>query len=70
MCSNDWKKEKPMGNLSKDSLLKIWSNEKFIDLRKRLMRSDRNHKPCNVCDVDGLLNGKQAFDKWKLYLTK
>ena len=70
MCSNDWKKEKSMGNLSKDSLLKIWSNEKFIDLRKRLMRSDRNHKPCNVCDVDGLLNGKQAFDKWKLYLTK
>ena len=70
MCSNDWKKEKSMGNLSQDSLLKIWSNEKFVDLRKRLMKSDRNHKPCNVCDVDGLLNGKQAFDKWKKYLTK
>ena len=70
MCSNDWKKEKSMGNLSKDSLLNIWSNEKFIALRKKLINSDRTHKPCNVCDVNGLLNGKQSFNKWKNYLTK
>ena len=39
MCSNDWKKEKTMGNLSNDSLLTIWSNDKFIDLRKKLLKS-------------------------------
>lgn len=70
MCSNDWKKEKPMGNLSDNSLLKIWSNKKFVELRKKLMNKDRNDKPCSVCDVNGLLNGKQAFEKWKKYLQK
>ena len=69
MCSNDWKKEKSMGNLSKGSLLTIWSNKKFTKLRKKLMNSDRNHKPCNVCDVNGLLNGKKSFNRWKSYLT-
>ena len=70
MCSNDWKKEKSMGNLSKESLLSIWSNKKFVDLRKKLINSDRNHKPCNVCDVNGILNGKKSFEKWKNYFSQ
>ena len=70
MCSNDWKKEKPMGNLSKESLLEIWSNKKFLDLRKKLLNSDRNHKPCNVCDVNGILNGKKSFENWKNYFSQ
>ncbi len=67
MCSNDWKKEKTMGNLSKDSLLKIWSNQIFNNQRKKLCNSDRSGSPCNVCDVDGILNGKSAFKRWGEY---
>ena len=67
MCSNDWKKERPMGNIHKDSLIKIWSNNKFISKRKKLCNKDRNENPCNVCDVDGTLNGKISFDRWKDY---
>ena len=48
----------------------IWSNEKFVDLRKKLFNKDRNHKPCNVCDVNGMLNGKDAFKKWESYFSK
>ena len=70
MCSNDWKKELIMGNLNSDSLLNIWSNDKFLKLRKKLCDSNRNHAPCNVCDVNGTLNGKKSFEKWKNYLTK
>lgn len=70
MCSNDWKKEKIMGNITNESFIEIWSNEKFLDLRKKLMNGDRNHNPCNVCDVNGLLNGKKSFDRWKSYLNK
>ncbi len=70
MCSNDWKKEKPMGNIFKSSLIDIWSNKKFIELRKKLVNKDRSHKPCNVCDVNGMLNGKNAFQKWKSYLSR
>ena len=70
MCSNDWKKELPMGNLNKDSLISIWSNEKFISLRKKLINKDRKHSPCNVCDVNGLLNGEKAFHRWQKFLQK
>ena len=70
ICSNDWKKELIMGNIKKDSLIDIWSNEKFLDLRKKLCKSDRNHSPCNVCDVNGTLNGQKSFERWKNYFSK
>ena len=34
------------------------------------MKSDRCHSPCNVCDVNGTLNGKKSFDKWKNHFTR
>ena len=67
MCSNDWKKEKIMGNLSKDSILKIWSNQLFNIKRKKLCNSDRSENPCKVCDVEGIMNGKSAFKRWQEY---
>jgi len=71
ICSNDWKKKAVVGNVIKEekSLVEIWSNEKFISLRKKLMMSDRSHSPCNLCDVNGTLNGKKSFEKWKNYLS-
>ena len=70
MCSNDWKKELPMGNLNKDSLISIWSSEIFISLRKKLINKDIKHSPCNVCDVNGLLNGEKAFHRLQKILQK
>ena len=70
MCSNDWKKEKPLGNILTESLLKIWSSSEFIKVRKKLYKKDRCHKPCNVCDVDGTLNGKRSFERWEKYFLK
>mgnify|MGYP001166725513 FL=1 len=70
MCSNDWKKEKIYGNILKDSLLTIWSNNKFNDIRKKLSCGNRNYKPCSVCDVNGTLNGQKSFDRWLEYFSK
>ena len=70
MCSNDWKKEMIMGNISNESFIKIWSNEKFLALREKLSKKNRNHKPCNVCDVNGTMNGLESFKRWKKYLNK
>lgn len=71
ICSNDWKKEASVGNLITESrsLVEIWTSEKFINIRKKLMKSDRCHSPCNLCDVNGTLNGKKSFEKWKNYLS-
>jgi len=70
MCSNDWKKEKIHGNINSTSLVDIWKNESFLKKRKKLICGNREDKPCNVCDVDGTLNGKASFDRWKNYLSK
>ena len=70
MCSNDWKKDMIMGNITNESFIGIWSNEKFLALRKKLSNSDRNHKPCNVCDVNGMMNGQENFNRWQKYFNK
>lgn len=70
MCSNDWKKENIIGNINKENLLDIWIKKNFLDVRSKLLNSDRNHKPCDVCDVNGTLNGKKSFDEWKTCLSK
>lgn len=70
ICSNDWKKEAVVGNIATESLIKIWSNKMFSNIRKSLINNNRCHQPCQTCDVNGLMNGKKSFDKWKKYLSK
>ncbi len=70
ICSNDWKKEAPVGNISKESILDIWVSEEFMNIRKKLSKSDRNYKPCMTCDVNGTLNAKNAFTNWQTHLAK
>ena len=65
ICSNDWKKEAVVGNIGDESLVKIWSNKMFSNIRKSLINNNRCHKPCKTCDVNGLMNGKKSFDRWK-----
>lgn len=69
MCSNDWKKEKVMGNIKNNSIVDIWRNEIFNNTRKKLSNCDRSEAPCNVCDVEGTMNGKTAFDKWNAFFS-
>jgi len=59
MCPHDWGKKLLLGNLVKDKFLDIWFSKKSMDLRKKLNNSNRNFSPCNVCDVDGTIMGKE-----------
>lgn len=70
ICSNDWKKEAPVGNIANQSILDIWISEKFLKIREKLSKSDRNYKPCKTCDVNGTLNAKNAFKNWQSHLSK
>lgn len=70
ICSNDWKKEAPVGNIANQSILDIWISEKFMKIREKLSKSDRNYKPCKTCDVNGTLNAKNAFKNWQSHLSK
>ena len=59
MCPHDWGKKVILGDLNKEKLKDIWFSKRFMGIRKMLNKSNRNFKPCNVCDVDGALMGEK-----------
>ncbi len=59
MCPHDWGKKIILGNLYKEKLVDIWFSKKSMKIRKLLNKSNRDFKPCNVCDVDGTFMGKK-----------
>jgi radical SAM protein with 4Fe4S-binding SPASM domain len=61
-CSNDWGREHVVGNLLTMSLHDVWFSKPMTKIRKKLMKGNRNHSPCNKCSVDGSLFGKPSFD--------
>ena len=66
-CSNDWGREHVIGNLMQQSLHDVWFSKPMTKIRKRLMKGDRSHSPCNGCSVDGSLFGKPSYDIVKDY---
>jgi len=61
-CSNDWQKEKKVGNLAKQRLKDVWLGDTINVIRKKLVKGDRTESPCNKCTVNGQLFGKPSFD--------
>ena len=59
MCPHDWGKKVILGDLNKEKLKDIWFSKRFMRIRKMLNKSNRNFKPCNVCDVDGTFMGEK-----------
>jgi len=59
MCPHDWGKKVILGNLNNNKLLDIWFSKKSVKIRQMLNNSNRNFKPCNVCDVEGTLMGEK-----------
>ena len=61
-CSNDWGKERIIGNLAKQSLYDVWMSDDMKGIRSNLKKGDRSQSPCNKCSVKGTLFGKPSFD--------
>ena len=61
MCPHDWGKKKVVGNLIQQSFREIWLGKSFFTARKMLALGKRVFSPCNVCDVNGIMNGKKVL---------
>ena len=59
-CSNDWGRKIVIDNIMRSSLENIWMNEKFLDIRTRLLQGSRDFAPCNTCNVNGLITGSES----------
>ena len=70
MCSHDWGKKNILGNLNTSSFIEIWTSHLSEVSRKSLLKGNRNFSPCNVCDVQGNLIGKQHGTAWKKHYEK
>ncbi|HHU17000.1 MAG TPA: radical SAM protein [Clostridiales bacterium] len=53
VCCFDALNKTSMGNINQNSIIDIWYNSKFDDLRQHLLRFSRNNYLCDVCDYDG-----------------
>ncbi len=66
VCGMDWGRKSNIGNIMKESIKDIWLGETFASYRKELIKGNRkNCIPCNHCDVNGTLQGKDSFEIWK-----
>ena len=63
-------KREDLANILNKSLLDIWANEEFKNTRKKLSCNNREFSPCNVCDVDGTMNGNVSFENGKIIFKK
>jgi radical SAM protein with 4Fe4S-binding SPASM domain len=64
LCPHDWRKKLIVGNLNDQTIHELWDSRVMRRVRNNLANSDRNFAPCNECDVDGTLMGKEHFDGW------
>lgn len=67
ICSNDWLKKLIVGDLNEQSVFAVWNSREFNNARRKLMQSNREFDPCNLCDVNGLYNGQRHYEAWLEY---
>lgn len=70
VCSHDWQKRFVVGNILKESLWDLWKGKRLNSLRLALSHANRSEVPCNTCDVNGNVIGRESFNAWCTYMTK
>lgn len=63
-CCNNYTEEYNIGNIKEKNIKDLWYSDKMLELRKMLINNERKIKPCSLCDVNGLLKGKDKFKLW------
>jgi radical SAM protein with 4Fe4S-binding SPASM domain len=57
LCCNDVYYENVMGDVTQNSVREIWSSVGYQNVRRKLMKKDRNHGICAKCDTNNKLCG-------------
>jgi len=62
LCPNDWSRNYIVGSLLETHIKDLWISERMKDIRLKLAHYDRSISPCNMCNTNGTLTGKQSYD--------
>lgn len=65
LCPQDWQRRVTMGNMMQEDLFNIWKGKIITKFRKRLIAGKRDCSPCNLCNADGTMLGKDHAKAWK-----
>lgn len=61
LCCMDWNRKHILGDITKESIEKIWNSHKYKELRKKIEHSEEISFICNICEW-GLSTVKDAYD--------
>ena len=64
LCPQDWQRRVTMGNMLQESLFEIWTGKIITKFRKRLLDGKRDCTPCNKCNAEGTMLGKDHAKAW------
>ena len=65
LCPQDWQRRVTMGNIMQETIFNIWKGPIMTKYRKKLLMGDRSLNPCNKCNAEGTLLGKNHAVEWK-----
>ena len=65
LCPQDWQRRVTMGNMMQEKILDIWSGKIMAKFRKKLIEGKRDCSPCNKCNAEGTMLGKDHAKVWK-----
>ena len=64
LCPQDWHRRVSVGNMMQDTISNIWKGKILSKFRKNLLQGKRCNSPCNKCNADGTLLGKNHAKEW------
>lgn len=70
LCTQDWNRRIKTGNLMLQTVYEVWTSRILKKYRTHLCDSKRDLPPCNTCDADGSLHGKEYVKAWENYYAK
>lgn len=65
LCVQDWHKKVKAGNVYSESLLDVWTSSTLRKRRHELSRGCRHAPPCNGCNANGTLHGRNHVIAWE-----
>jgi len=63
-CQDMYNRTEIFGNVKDRPLFEIWKDQRLMEFRKKLKVGDRSASPCNNCNANGMVFGKNHAETW------
>ena len=63
-CQDMYNRTVKFGNANDNKIIEIWKDARLSEYRKMLNDGDRSNSPCNNCNANGRVFGKNHADSW------